>query len=73
MLSMINPDSLTRFDSHAKFSTSNMHHQAGGAPMVHETYYEHAEMEKPMKGAKSSLLTFPHTKTQTNFYPGPLG
>jgi hypothetical protein len=40
MLSMINPDSLTRFESHSKFSTTNM---VGGV----ETggFYEHHHHE----------------------------
>ena len=74
MLSMINPDSMTRFESQAKFSTSNMMH---GQPTVHETYYEQhmeASGEKHHgKVAKSSMLNFPQTKTMANFYPGPLG
>ena len=74
MLSMINPDSVARFESHSKFSTSNLHH---GVPMVHETYYQQEQegQRNEKAGAKSSLLTMPHqqTKTMTNFYPGPLG
>ncbi len=67
---MINPDSLTRFESHAKFSSTNIHH---GSPMVHETYYDHGHMDadKHAKGTKSTLHNLP--KTQSNFYPGPLG
>ena len=76
MLSMINPDQLSRFESQAKFSTSNMH---AGAATTHETYYEqqqhhHRIESSEKKGGKSSLLNFPGTKTSTNFYPGgPLG
>lgn len=71
MLSMINPDSMTRFDSQNKFSSSNIHkggfdddHHDGG-PDGHSAH---------KKGGKSSMLNFPpQTKTMTNFYPGPLG
>ncbi len=74
MLSMINPDSVTRFDSHAKFSTSNLkqhndHH--------HHDMFDHHEGTADSagkKGGKSSMLNFPpNTKTMSNFYPGPLG
>jgi hypothetical protein len=57
MLSMINPDSLTRFESQAKFSTTNIHH---GVPVIQETYFEqHGEAEKHTKATKSTLLHFP--------------
>jgi hypothetical protein len=39
---MINPDSMARFESHSKFSTTNIQH---GVPVVHEAYYEHAHMD----------------------------
>lgn len=63
MLSMINPDSLTRFESHSKFSTTNM---VGGV----ETggfYEQHHHEGSAQKGSK--LMGFPATKTSTNFYP----
>lgn len=67
MLSMINPDSMTRFESQNKFSASNIHKHGG-----YDDDQKHEGSEK--KGAKSSLLNFPpQTKTMTNFYPGPLG
>ena len=57
MLSMINPDSLTRFESQAKFSTTNIHH---GVPVIQETFFEqHGEAEKHTKATKSTLLHFP--------------
>lgn len=60
MLSMINPDSLTRFESHSKFSTTNGGVEAAG-------YYEqHHHEGSAQKGMKSS---FPGTKTSANFYP----
>ncbi len=70
MLSMINPDSMTRFDSQNKFSTSNIH--KGG---FDDDHHDGAEGHSPhKKGGKSSMLNFPpQTKTMTNFYPGPLG
>jgi hypothetical protein len=70
MLSMINPDSMTRFDSQNKFSTSNIH--KGG---FDDDQHDGAEGHSPhKKGGKSSMLNFPpQTKTMTNFYPGPLG
>ncbi len=64
MLSMINPDSLQRFESQHKLSTHDgaffdPHHPDSG------------------KKAKNGPLNFPPathgTKTMTNFYPGPLG
>jgi hypothetical protein len=62
MLSMINPDSMTRFDSQQKFST----HEGG--------FYDHHHPESPeKKSGKHSTLNFPAQKTMANFYPGPLG
>ena len=59
---MINPDSMTRFDSQQKFST----HEGG--------FYDHHHHESPdKKQGKHSTLNFPAQKTMANFYPGPLG
>ena len=70
MLSMINPDSMTRFDSQNKFSSSNIH--KGGFDEEHHHEEGHSAHKKG--GTKSSMLNFPpQTKTMTNFYPGPLG
>lgn len=70
MLSMINPDSMTRFDSQNKFTASNIH--KGGFDDDHHDGAEGHSAHK--KGGKSSMLNFPpQTKTMTNFYPGPLG
>ena len=67
MLSMINPDSMTRFESQNKFSASNIHKHGGAG-------YEDDHPGSEKKGGKSSMLNFPpQTKTMTNFYPGPLG
>ena len=62
MLSMINPDSMTRFESQQKFGS----HEAG--------FYDNHHHESPeKKSGKHSTLNFPAQKTMGNFYPGPLG
>lgn len=71
MLSMINPDSLTRFESHSKFSTTNINH--GG---IHQTYYEDGHHGESEKKGKHLFPGGTATKTSQNFYPagtGPLG
>jgi hypothetical protein len=70
MLSMINPDSMTRFDSQNKYSSSNIHKGAN----YDDDHHDGGEGHSPQKkGGKSSMLNFPPTKTMANFYPGPLG
>jgi hypothetical protein len=58
MLSMINPDSMTRFDSQQKFST----HEGG----FYDHHHHHESPEK--KSGKHSTLNFPAQKTMANFY-----